>query len=202
MHVDKKKAQIAILAVLGCALIGSAVFQLFPQQKPAPQRPVKKIAPETAPAPERTSSRLSGKAEGVAVPPITELDPRTVYSGNLGTLTGIQAGADLKKMELEFAQLDAKIRELQQPKEAIPTSPITLPQLSPSAGVPGLPEKKESTRIVVMAVRGINENLIATLRTREGTHVVKTGDTVPGFGKVQSIARDRVVINGSAIPWM
>ena len=60
MHIDKKKAQLAILAVLGCALIGSAVFQLFPQQKPAPQRPVKKIAPETAPAPERTSSRLSG----------------------------------------------------------------------------------------------------------------------------------------------
>ncbi|MBS6157499.1 MAG: type IV pilus biogenesis protein PilP, partial [Sutterella sp.] len=76
------------------------------------------------------------------------------------------------------------------------------PQLSPSAGVPGLPEKKESTRIVVMAVRGTNENLSATLRTKDGSHVVKTGDTVPGFGKVQSITRDRVVINGSAIPWM
>lgn len=117
MHIDKKKTQIAILAVLGCALIGSAAFQFFPQQKTAPQRPVKKIAPETAPAPERTSSRSSGKAEGVAVPPITELDPRTVYSGNLGTLTGIQAGADLKKMELEFAQLDAKIRELQKKED-------------------------------------------------------------------------------------
>ena len=201
MHIDKKKAQIAILAVLGCALIGSAAFQFFPQQKTAPQRPVKKIAPETAPAPERTSSRLSGKAEGVAVPPITELDPRTVYSDNLGTLTGIQAGADLKKMELEFAQLDAKIRELQK-KDDVPAGPVVLPSLSQPSGVPGLPEKKESTRIVVMAVRGINENLIATLRTREGTHVVKTGDTVPGYGKVQSIARDRVVINGSAIPWM
>ena len=201
MHIDKKKTQIAILAVLGCALIGSAALQVFPQQKTAPQRPVKKIAPETAPAPERTSSRSSGKAEGVAVPPITELDPRTVYSGNLGTLTGIQAGADLKKMELEFAQLDAKIRELQK-KEDVPAGPVVLPSLSQPSGVPGLPEKKESTRIVVMAVRGINENLIATLRTREGTHVVKTGDTVPGFGKVQSIARDRVVINGSAIPWM
>lgn len=201
MHIDKKKTQIAILAVLGCALIGSAAFQFFPQQKTAPQRPVKKIAPETPPVSKPASPRPSGK-DGVSVPPITDLDPRTVYSGNLGTLTGIQAGADLKKMELEFAQLDAKIRELQQPKEAIPTAPITLPQLSPSAGVPGLPEKKESTRIVVMAVRGINENLIATLRTKDGTHVVKTGDTVPGFGKVQSIARDRVVINGSAIPWM
>ena len=53
-----------------------------------------------------------------------------------------------------------------------------------------------------MAVRGTNENLSATLRTKDGSHVVKTGDTVPGFGKVQSITRDRVVINGSAIPWM
>ena len=33
MHIDKKKTQIAILAVLGCALIGSAAFQFFPQQK-------------------------------------------------------------------------------------------------------------------------------------------------------------------------
>ena len=104
-------------------------------------------------------------------------------------------------MELEFAQLDAKIRDLQK-KDYVPAGPVVLPSLSQPSGVPGLPEKKESTRIVVMAVRGINENLIATLRTREGTHVVKTGDTVPGYGKVQSIARDRVVINGSAIPWM
>ena len=201
MHVDKKKAQIAVLTVLGCALFGSAAFQFFPEQKSVSERPVKKVAPKTASAPKPAPPSPSPK-DSVAVPPITELDPRTVYSGNLGTLTGIQAGADLKKMELEFAQLDAKIRELQQPKEAIPTSPITLPQLSPSAGVPGLPEKKESTRIVVMAVRGTNENLSATLRTKDGSHVVKTGDTVPGFGKVQSITRDRVVINGSAIPWM
>ena len=81
-------------------------------------------------------------------------------------------------MELEFAQLDAKIRELQK-KEDVPAGPVVLPSLSQPSGVPGLPEKKESTRIVVMAVRGINENLIATLRTREGTHVVKTGDTFP-----------------------
>lgn len=96
MHIDKKKTQIAILAVLGCALIGSAAFQFFPQQKTAPQRPVKKIAPETPPISKPASPRPSGK-DGVFVPPITDLDPRTVYSGNLGTLTGIQAGADLKK---------------------------------------------------------------------------------------------------------
>ena len=76
MHIDKKKAQIAILAVLGCALIGSAVLQFFPQQKPAPQRPVKKIAPETAPAPSICSiapvSKLSvdePETEDSCVPP-------------------------------------------------------------------------------------------------------------------------------------
>lgn len=200
MHIDKKKAQIAVLAVLGCALLGSAVFQFFPQQKPVSERPVKKVAPKTTSDPKPAPPSPS-QGDSVAVPPITELDPRTVYSGNLGTLTGIQAGADIKKMELEFAQLDAKIRELQK-KDDVPIGPVVLPSLSQPSGVPGLPEKKESTRIVVMAVRGINENLIATLRTKDGTHVVKTGDTVPGFGKVQSIARDRVVINGSAIPWM
>ena len=50
MHVDKKKAQIAVLTVLGCALIGSAAFQFFPEQKSVSERPVKKVAPKTASA--------------------------------------------------------------------------------------------------------------------------------------------------------
>ena len=135
----------------------------------------------------------------VAVPPITEINPRTVYSGNLGTLTGIQAGADIKKMELEFAQLSAKIKDLQK-KEEVPT--LTLPPLSQPSGSLTPPEKKEPSRIVVMAVRGADGILSATLRTQKGTHIVKVGEIIPGFGKVQFISRERVVVNGSAVPWM
>ena len=135
---------------------------------------------------------------GIAVPPITELNPRTAYSGNLGTLTGIQAGADIKKMELEYAQLDAKIRDLQKKEEV---APLALPPLVQTpGGVPGLP-KQEPSRVVVMAVHGAGNDLSATLRTRNGTHIVRVGESVPGFGKVQLISRDRVVVGGSPVPW-
>ena len=133
------------------------------------------------------------------MPPITEINPRTVYSGNLGTLTGIQAGADIKKLELEFAQMEAKIREIQKKEEV---APLALPPLTQPSGAPALAEKKESSRIVVIAVRGSDGALSAMLRTKNGTHIVRVGETIPGFGKVQSIARDRVIVNGFAIPWM
>ena len=102
-------------------------------------------------------------------------------------------------MELEFAQLSAKIKDLQK-KEEVPT--LTLPPLSQPSGSLTPPEKKEPSRIVVMAVRGADGILSATLRTQKGTHIVKVGEIIPGFGKVQFISRERVVVNGSAVPWM
>ena len=65
--------------------------------------------------------------------PITEITPRTVYSGDLGTLTGIQAAADIKKMQLEFAQLDAKVKELKkQPEPPMQALPLLPPRPSSS----------------------------------------------------------------------
>ena len=54
---------------------------------------------------------------------------------------------------------------------------------------------------MVLSVCGMGNTLSATLRTKNGTHVVRTGEDVPGFGKVQHISRDRVVVGGAAIPW-
>jgi len=197
---NKKKWQIAVLVVLVLLSAGLGAYLWLSQQPSTPAiPPVKKAPPVASPKPAKTPAKAPLADEGVAVPPITEINPRTVYSGNLGTLTGIQAGADIKKLELEFAQTEAKIRDLQKKEEVAPLALPPLPQLS---GTPALPEKKEPSRIVVMAVRGSDGSLSATLRTKSGTHIVRVGETVPGFGKVQSIARDRVVVNGSAIPWM
>ena len=200
--MQNKKWQIVVLAVLVLIAVCMGVFWWTRQQAAPvapPVRPIQKTANAALPTETAKPTPKFNADSGVAVPPITEINPRTVYSGNLGTLTGIQAGADIKKMELEFAQLDAKIKDIQKKEEV---APLALPPLSQSSGTPALPEKKESSRIVVMAVRGMDGVLSATLRTKNGTHIVRAGETVPGFGKVQSISRDRVVVNGSAVPWM
>lgn len=196
----QNKKWFLLIGALVLFTVGLGCF-LWMQHQPAPPAPIRPV-PQMAPVrPEAVKPTSKPNIEsGVAVPPITEINPRTVYSGNLGTLTRIQAGADIKKMELEFAQLDAKIKELQKKEEVLP---IALPPLTQQpSGSPALLEKKESSRIVVMAVHGINGALSATLKTKKGIHIVKLGETVPEFGKVELISRDRVIINGSAVPWM
>ena len=188
--MQNKKWQIVVLAVLVLLVVGTGLWWMQQQTPVAPpMRPIKKAAPAALPT--ETAKPTPKPDSGVAVPPITEINPRTVYSGN--------PGADIKKMELEFAQLSAKIKDLQK-KEEVPT--LTLPPLSQPSGSLTPPEKKEPSRIVVMAVRGADGILSATLRTQKGTHIVKVGEIIPGFGKVQFISRERVVVNGSAVPWM
>ena len=196
--MQNKKWQLVVLAVLVLLTAAAGGFWWMQQQaaSPAPLRPVRKAAPATSPETAGQSAARPAADAGIAVPPITELNPRTAYSGNLGTLTGIQAGADIKKMELEYAQLDAKIRDLQKKEDIAPL----LPPLAQAPGVPGLP-RQEPSRVVVMAVRGADGALSATLRTKNGTHIVRVGESVPGFGKVQLISRDRVVVGGSPVPW-
>ena len=198
--MQNNKWQIVVLAVLVLLTLGiGGVWWIQQQAAPVTPsvRPIKKTAPATSPATSQPPAKPATDS-GVAVPPITELNPRTAYSGNLGILTRIQAGADIKKMELEFAQIEAQVNELQKKKE-VPI--LALPSLPQTSGTPGLPEKKEPSRIVVMAVHGADGALSATLRTQGGTHIVKIGETIPDFGTVQLISRDRVVVGGSAIPW-
>jgi len=77
-----------------------------------------------------------------------------------------------------------------------------LPLLPPRPSSSDMTQKTESSpRIVVLSVWGIGTTLTARLRTKDGTHTVKTGDDIPGFGTVQHISRDRVVVGGAAIPW-
>ncbi len=196
----RDKRQWLALAALLCIMVGGGAWYWWPQQPvavPTPIRPIKKTAP--SPAQEKPQGQTLKGDAGIKVAPITEITPRTVYSGDLGTLTGIQAAADIKKMQLEFAQLDAKVKELKkQPEPPMQALPLLPPRPSSS----DMTQKTESSpRIVVLSVWGIGTTLTARLRTKDGTHTVKTGDDIPGFGTVQHISRDRVVVGGAAIPW-
>jgi len=105
----RDKRQWLALAVLLCVMVGGGAWYWWPQQPvavPTPIRPIKKTAP--SPAQEKPQGQTLKGDAGIKVAPITEITPRTVYSGDLGTLTGIQAAADIKKMQLEFAQLESE----------------------------------------------------------------------------------------------
>lgn len=195
----RDKKQWLVLAVLLCIMAGGGAWYWWSQPVAVPTsvRPIKKAAP--SPALKKPQKSAPKEDAGIKVAPITEITPRTVYSGDLGTLTSIQAAADIKKMQLEFAQLDAKVKELK--KQAEPSMP-SLPLLPPPPSSSDVTQKTDfSPRIAVLSVWGIGPTLTARLRTKDGTHIVKTGDTIPGFGMVQHISRDRVVVGGAAIPW-
>ena len=196
---DKRKWLLIVVVVLLMALSGGTLWW-SKQRPPLPPEPVKK-APAQQNAPHKTEAQSAQSPEsGIPVQPITEITPRTVYSGNLATLTGIQAGTEINKAKLEFAQVDAKIQKLQQ--EMSPTvAPVALPALPNLPGQPAGEQPSSSPRIVVLSVRGAGGVLSATLRTKSGTHTVRVGDAISGFGKIQSITRDQVILNGSAIPW-
>lgn len=196
---DKRKWLLIAVLVLFMASSSGALWW-SQQRPPLPPAPVKK-APTQQNVPHKTEAQAAQSSEsGIPVQPITEITPRTVYSGNLATLTGIQAGTEINKAKLEFAQVDAKIQKLQQEMNPA-VAPVALPALPnlPSQSVGEQPSS--SPRIVVLSVRGAGGVLSATLRTKSGTHTVRVGDAISGFGKIQSITRDQVILNGSAIPW-
>ena len=125
-----------------------------------------------------------------------------MYSGTLGEVTGIQAGRDINKAAYEYKQYQVKLKELDDKlaeKPAIVPS-LSLPPVTQGIAKGNTPESKPS-RLVVLSVKGAS-TLTATLRSSAGTYTVKVGDTVPGFGTVSSISRDKVIVNNSSLPWL
>ena len=189
---------------LALVLAGAAGGVWFYMQPSKPIRSTVKPRPVQVPAPKEQAQPkpTASDAKGVAVAPITQFSPGTVYSGTLGEVTGLQAGRDINKAAFEFKQMEVKVKEMEEKLTEKPTvlPTLSLPPLQPSTA----PEAKTATnpRLVVQAVRGMGNDLTATLRTKDGTYLVKAGDTIPGHGKVQLVTRERVIVNHAALPWM
>ena len=188
---------------LALVLAGAAGGVWFYMQPSKPIRSTVKPRPVQVPAPKEQTqpTPTASDAKGVAVAPITQFSPGTVYSGTLGEVTGLQAGRDINKAAFEFKQMEVKVKEMEEKLTEKPTvlPALSLPPLQPSTA----PEAKTATnpRLVVQAVRGMGNDLTATLRTKDGTYLVKAGDTVPGHGKVQLVTRERVIVDHTALPW-
>lgn len=193
-----KKLLFALLILL--VLCMGALGTWFWMQPATPPKPVAKPRPVQAKQEEPKERRKETSA--IAVSPITEFSPQTVYSGTLGEVTSIQAGRDINKVLFELKQSQVKVKEME---EKLNEKPSSLPVLSlppvqqgtSAASAPSTP-----SRLVVLSVKGSDTSLSATLRSKAGTYIVRVGDSVPGFGKVQAISRDRVVVNNAALPWL
>lgn len=196
-----KKLWIAASLILVLGLVATGVLLL--NTTPTPQK-AKATRSVPTPAPIVAQKQETPKRTGVPVEPITEFHPGTVYSGTLGEVTGIQAGRDINKAAYEYKQYQVKLKELD---DKLAEKPVVVPSLSlpPVQRTPvseALTGETKPARLVVLSVKGTTAALTATLRSSAGTYTVRVGDTVPGFGTVSSISRDKVVVNNSPLPWL
>lgn len=211
MQNRRKILIICAFFVIGLTAGGYGYYELFLKSAPKP-RPVSLKVKETPK--EQRSLPAQKESKGISVPAVTEFSPTTVFSGTLGEVTALQAGRDINKAAFEMKEYQVKLKELEDKLVSIPESFMLPPSPAPSSpllsspaisGTPSLaiPQSQEKERLVVLAVKGLGNNgLTATLRSRSGTYTVKVGETVPGFGKVSSITRDRVTVNNAALPWL
>ena len=200
--MQNKKLLFGVAIVLVLALVATA-GGIYMSSTSAP-RNAKRVQPVQMPPAQASQPKehTEQTSAGIPVEPITEFRPGTVYSGTLGEVTGIQAGRDINKAAYEYKQYQVKLKELDDKlaeKPAIVPS-LSLPPVPQGAAKVGTPERKPS-RLVVLSVKGAS-TLTATLRSSAGTYTVKVGDTVPGFGTVSSISRDKVIVNNSPLPWL
>ena len=201
--MQNRKLLFGVAIVLVLALVAT-VGSIYMSSTPAP-RNTKRVQPAQVPPAQASQPKEQGTEQasaGIPVEPITEFRPGTVYSGTLGEVPGIQAGRDINKAAYEYKQYQVKLKELDDKlaeKPAIVPS-LSLPPVTQGIAKGSTPESKPS-RLVVLSVKGAS-TLTATLRSSAGTYTVKVGDTVPGFGTVSSISRDKVIVNNSPLPWL
>ena len=202
--MPNRKLRFGVIIVLVLALVATAGGIYYMSSTPAP-RNTKRVQPAQMPPVQASQPREHGTEQasaGIPVEPITEFRPGTVYSGTLGEVTGIQAGRDINKAAYEYKQYQVKLKELD---DKLAEKPVIVPSLSLPPVTQGIakgnPPESKPSRLVVLSVKGAS-TLTATLRSSAGTYTVKVGDTVPGFGTVSSISRDKVIVNNSPLPWL
>lgn len=208
MQNDKKKKILigvsGLCVVFMCAL-GFAYYSTLPPSRPPVPSVAKTEKPKIAPSfkkavPSEEQTKPSGS---VAVAPITEYDPSTVYSGSLGEVTSLLAGRELSKVGFDMRQNEIKLKELEGKLIAdqvgffAPPTPVQSEQPEVKKVAPKAPEV-----FAVVSVMGSGRDLRAVVRSKSGKYSVKRGDTIPGLGKISSITPDKVEVDGQPLPWM
>ena len=188
----------AAAAIAGGLYLTTDIFQP-PEKQVSSSSDYRKVEPAS-----RSSPRVIKKEATSEKKEVQPSSKETVSAGTLAELTGLQADRDLSKMAVELKGYQLQLKKMDEKM----ASPPELPLASLALPAPPAPEKEKAAvptsteKLAVEAVKGSSRNLTATLRSKSGSHTVKVGDTVPGFGKVSTVSKDKVVVNGSPLPWM
>ena len=188
----------AAAAVAGGLYLTTDILQP-PEKQVSSSSDYRKVEPAS-----RSYPRVIKKEESLEKKEVQPPSKKTVSAGTLAELTGLQADRDLSKMAVELKGYQLQLKEMDEKM----ASPSELPLASLALPAPPAPEREKAAvpisteKLVVEAVKGSGKKLTATIRSKSGSHTVKVEDTVPGFGMVSSVTKDKVVVNGSPLPWM
>ena len=165
--------------------------------------------------------------ETTALPAITDFSPGTVYSGTLGELTRLQAGNEVARATLSLREVQARIQDIERSmaekaeaarektgspgdgenrkaKEDKEMEELKNAVASLAQDMAALQEKKEKEAakgFLVLSVQSQGRTLAAEIATRQGTYLVRAGDTVPGLGRIDLVSRSKVTADGKILPW-
>ncbi len=212
-----------LAGVLGCGVILAAAAGSYwcfraagpDRQVPAAQPRAKQAA--SPPVADAAANDAGGGAVAANAPasreagpetrlaPISEHVPGAVYSGTLGMVTRLQAGAEIARAELNLrevqarmAELDRRVREAAAP---VPNPGVVAASVEAAAAPAAeATQDREPMRLAVASVRG-GASLEAVIVSAAGRHVVRLGDSIPDAGVVTRLDRGQVAVDGRVLPW-
>lgn len=185
---------IVLLMMVGAG--GACLWWTTRQPSPLPPVAMPKNKPVRQAAPAK-SKDAAEKPENKSTPAVVEIP----VAGNLGRVTQLKAQLDELKLETQIEELQARKKQLAASPSSAPTLAAKLPELPlqeltpPRAATPApaaLPPSR-SVKTAVVSVQGVESDVTAVLRTRNGLVTVRRG-TRFGGGTVSHISRHGVTI--------
>lgn len=210
-----KKTKI-IYGILFIMMAFTGIFYWFSQPASIPYTPkkiaAKQDAKDTKTFKDKNTAPI-GKAVNASINDVA-LISQVISTGNFGKLNSLRSQADELTLEIKIAELKGKLWEIQgKSQDTTPQNlvlpAIVMPQKSPDLVMPILPALPimpiilpsipkppavKANTIVVVAVSGVNNNLSATIRTKNNNLVnVSQGQRFNG-GMIKEISRKAVVV--------
>ncbi len=211
-----------LAGVLGCGVVLAAAAGTYwcfcaagPDRQASAGKPRARQA--ASPVADAAASAAGGGVEAANEPasretesethlaPISEHVPGAVYSGTLGMVTRLQAGAEIARAELNLREVQARVAELdRRVREASAPVPEPVVIATPAGGAAAPAADaadREPARLAVARVRGSGAALEAVIVSAAGRHVVRLGDCIPDAGVVTRRDRGHVAVDGRVLPW-
>ncbi|MFI3270746.1 MAG: type IV pilus biogenesis protein PilP [Pseudomonadota bacterium] len=191
MQVDKNKMLKIITVVFALVAIGTIAFAYW-QLKVINDSPVANVPLQAPPKVQET--KVASKPEST---PFVWPDSS---KATIGALTQKQAQFEELKLDVSIAEQENKLRMLNKnPEEAMPTLVLPPASLPPVEKVESAPVKAaQPTEPTLLAIHGVDGDLIAVFSTPKGKSSVRVGDAIL-HSKVREITLDAVTLTNGKV---